>query len=151
MTVIRKVEISNFRGICSLTWCPAIGVNCLIGAGDSGKSSVLDAIDLCLGARRNIQISDADFHNLDIEQPIQIAVTLGDLDVSLKNIDTYGLFLRGLDLETGEIAPEPEADLETVLTVRLKVEGDLEPQWALVSERAEAQAKNRRFEIVIER
>ncbi|MGO4684118.1 AAA family ATPase [Hyphomicrobium sp. 2TAF46] len=40
------------------------GLNCLIGPGDSGKSSVLEAIDFCLGARRNLQISDADFHRL---------------------------------------------------------------------------------------
>jgi putative ATP-dependent endonuclease of OLD family len=118
-------------------------VNCLIGPGDSGKSTILDAIDLCLGARRNIQISDADFHNLDIDRPIQIAITLGDLDDALKNIDTYGVYLRGLNLETGELAPEPEVGLETVLTVRLTFEGDLEPQWTLVSERAAAQNVSR--------
>ena len=48
MAVIRKVEIRNFRSIKSLDWWPADGVNCLIGAGDAGKSSVLDAIDYCL-------------------------------------------------------------------------------------------------------
>ncbi len=50
-------------------WYPAPGINCLIGPGDSGKSSILDAIDLCLGARRNIQFTDADFHLLDVENP----------------------------------------------------------------------------------
>lgn len=66
MARIRKIEITNFRGIQQLTWCPAPGINCLIGPGDSGKSTVLDAIDLCLGARRNVQFSDADFCGLDI-------------------------------------------------------------------------------------
>lgn len=33
---------------------PAYGVNCLIGPGDSGKSTIFDAIDLCMGARRTV-------------------------------------------------------------------------------------------------
>jgi putative ATP-dependent endonuclease of the OLD family len=57
---LRKVQISRFRSIKSLTWLPSPGLNCLIGPGDSGKSTVLDAIDLCLGARRTIQFTDAD-------------------------------------------------------------------------------------------
>ena len=67
MAVIRKVEIRNFRSIKSLDWWPTDGVNCLIGAGDAGKSSVLDAIDYCLSARRSLAINDSDFHNLSVE------------------------------------------------------------------------------------
>lgn len=73
MSIIRKIEISNFRAIKSLVWSPSPGLNCLIGPGDSGKSTILDAIDLCLAPRRNVQITDADFHNLNIDAPIQIA------------------------------------------------------------------------------
>jgi hypothetical protein len=40
--------------------------------GDAGKSSVLDAIDYCLGARRSISFSDADFHRLDVSEPIHM-------------------------------------------------------------------------------
>lgn len=139
MVRIRKVEIENFRGIHQLSWCPTPGINCLIGPGDSGKSSVLDAIDFCLGARRNIQFSDADFHHLDIKTPIHISVTLGELDDGLKNLEAYGMYVRGFNEKSGEIEDEPEKDFETVLTVRLTVSSDLEPLWSLVSERAEAQ------------
>src|SRR3546814_13905836 len=45
--------------------------------------------------------------------------------------------------ETGTIEDEPERDAETVLTVRLTVASDLEPTWALVSARAEAQGLTR--------
>jgi len=69
--------------------------NCLIGPGDSGKSTVLDAIDLCLGARRNIQISDADFFGLDIMNSISITLTLGNLDDSMTTLESFGAFLRG--------------------------------------------------------
>ncbi len=139
MARIRKIEIANFRGIRSLSWLPAPGINCLIGPGDSGKSTVLGAIDLCLGARRNAQFSDADFFKLVVKQPISISLTIGALDDALKNFDTYGLFLRGFRSETGEIEDEPERGLETVLTLNLTVLGDLEPVWTLISDRAKAQ------------
>jgi hypothetical protein len=143
MTRIRKIEIKNFRGIKTFSWHPSPGLNCLIGPGDSGKSSILDAIDFCLGARRNIQFTDSDFHRLDVETPIIILVTLGELDDGLKNLDAYGMYVRGFDTRSGKIEDEPENDAETVLTLRLTVASDLEPSWSLVSERAEAQGQTR--------
>ncbi|ATE60346.1 ATP-dependent endonuclease [Thauera sinica] len=143
MPRIRKVEIRHFRGIRELAWCPSSGINCLIGPGDSGKSSILDAIDLCLGARRNLQFTDADFYQLDVATPIVISVTIGELDDSLKNFEAYGMYVRGFDPLSGTIEDEPEKDAETVLTVRLTVASDLEPTWKLVSERAEAQGLER--------
>lgn len=143
MARVRAVEISNFRGIKSLSWFPSAGINCLTGPGDSGKSTVLDAIDFCLGARRSIEFTDADFYRLDAQNPITISVTIGDLDDGLRNLDTYGLYLRGFDPKSKQIEDEPEKDAETVLTVRLTVASDLEPAWSLVSERAEAQGQTR--------
>lgn len=143
MARIRRLEIDNFRSIRHLAWDPSPGINCLIGQGDSGKSTVLDAIDLCLSARRNLAIDDSDFSALDTGHPIRIEVTLGELDDSLKNLDAYGLFLRGRDPTTGLVDDEPGMGLETVITVRLAVEDDLEPQWRLVSDRAEQQGQAR--------
>ena len=103
MARIRKIQIANFRGIQLLAWCPTPGINCLIGPGDSGKSTVLDAIDLCLGARRNVQFSDADFFGLDITTPISITLTLGDLDGSMRTLEGFGAFLRGYHANTGVV------------------------------------------------
>ena len=138
MARIRAVEIENFRGIKSLTWFPLSGINCLIGAGDSGKSTLLEAIDLCLGARRNLTFTDADFHALDASAPIRIAVTLGELGDQLKNFDVYGIFLRGFLDSPPSMVAEPQSGAETVLTIQLAVASDLEPTWSLFSERASA-------------
>ena len=143
MAVIRKLEIANFRCLKKLVWQPSPGINCLIGPGDSGKSTILDAIDYCLGARRNLLIADTDFHLLDVNNPINISITLGKLDDALKSIDAYGLYLKGFNAETGDIVEEPEAGLETVLTLEMTVLADLEPQWKLVSERAASQGHTR--------
>ena len=91
---IRVIEIDNFRSIKSCLWYPRPGINCLIGPGDSGKSTLLEAIDLCLGARRNWQFTDADFHVLDVDKPIRIAITVGDLEESFKKLEGFGNLVR---------------------------------------------------------
>lgn len=136
MSTIRRVDVKNFRGIRDLSWCPVEGINCLVGPGDSGKSTILDAIDLCLGARRSIQFSDSDFFELNVEAPIVIDLTVGNLGASMLSIESYGLFLRSFNVDEQTIDDEPHAGGDTVLTVRLQVEGDLEPSWTLYSERA---------------
>lgn len=139
MAKIRVVEIQNFRSIKSLTWYPDGGINCLIGPGDSGKSTVLEAIDICLTARRTLAFSDADFHALDVARPISISVTIGELDDSLLSIESYGQYLRSYNDFFNELSDEPEMNGEPVLTLNLRVEQDLEPVWTLYSERAAAQ------------
>ena len=86
-----SVYLKNF------TWYPCEGINCLVGARDCGKSSVLDAIDLCLGARRYVTFAEADFYCLDVTAPVSISITIRELDDGLKNMDAYGpvpAFLR---------------------------------------------------------
>ncbi|TAL37690.1 MAG: DUF2813 domain-containing protein [Phenylobacterium sp.] len=117
MARIRQIEIKNFRGIASLVWDPSPGINCLVGPGDSGKSTILDAIDLCIGARRTVQFADSDFHALDVENPISISVTVGELSDALKTMDAYGLYLRGYNDLVGCVEEEPGTHNETVPTV----------------------------------
>ena len=138
MTRLRKVDIRNFRSIRALEWTPAPGINCLVGPGDSGKSSLLDAIDFCLGARRGIQFSDSDFHGLDTTQAIEIYATVGELDPAMLSAEKYGIFFRGFDASARTIEDEPRVGLETVLTVQLRVDADLEATWCLYSDRAAA-------------
>ncbi|RCL20320.1 ATP-dependent endonuclease, partial [Enterobacter sp. GER_MD16_1505_Eko_090] len=143
MTRICKVEIQNFRTIRLLNWLPSPGLNCLIGPGDSGKTTILDAIDLCLGARRNISFADTDFYGLDVTQPISITLTLGSLPGALMRLDSYGNYLQAFDRANGLVTEEPEQGLETVLCLRLTVDSELEPVWSLVSQRAQAQGQER--------
>lgn len=136
MTRVRHVRIRNFRGIKDFSWFPNAGLNCLIGPGDSGKSTVLDAIDMCLGSRRTVSFSDADFHGLDEAETIEIALTVGDLPDGLKSLEAYGAYLRSFDKAAKRINDEPEPGEEVVLTIVLNVAADLDPVWSLESERA---------------
>ena len=135
MPKIRYVEVRNFRSIKSLDWSPGPGLNCLVGPGDSGKSTILDSIDICLAARRSWSFSDSDFYNQDVSKSLTVRLTIGDLPDALLDLDAYGDYLRGYDADLGMIEDEPLDGSETVLTLELIVEADLEPQWRLYSER----------------
>ena len=83
---ITAVRIRNFRGIKSLDL--ELGpVTVLIGENNSGKTSVLDALRLCLrdlGPRRRLVFDALDFHLGDrtadpsLADPIEIEVTFAD-------------------------------------------------------------------------
>lgn len=143
MAKIRKISIQNFRALKNFEWHPNAGLNCIIGPGDSGKSTVIDAIDLALGPRQSKVFSDADFYLLDTENPIQIEITVGDLADPLKNYEKYDLFLRGFDRASFKIHDEPGDGLENVLTIRLTIASDLDPVWSLQSDRALAQGREK--------
>ena len=83
---ITVLRIENFRGIRSLDL--DLGrVTVLIGENNSGKTSVLDALKLCLqdlGPRRRVVFAALDFHLPDsagepsTADPIKIDVTFSD-------------------------------------------------------------------------
>ena len=60
MAIVRHVSIRNFRGIKALDWSVPTRLTCLIGPGDSTKTTVLDAVELALSPKWNVQIDDAD-------------------------------------------------------------------------------------------
>lgn len=112
-------------------------MNCLIGAGDAGKTTILDAIELTLAPRYQANFDDADFFKGNHGQPIQITITVGDLPESFKALTKYGEYLRGWDTEKKVIVDEPDegGGLEYVLSVRLKVDQTLEPRRGFYTER----------------
>jgi ABC-type branched-subunit amino acid transport system ATPase component len=146
MAKIRHVEVKNFRGIKQLSWAPSEGINCLIGPGDSGKTSILDAIESCMSVRRTTEFSDADFFEMDVSEPIIIRVTVGALPDRLMDLDTLGEMLRGFNIDDGSVEDEPGEGLEVVLTFQLVVGDDLEPKRALYSQRTELDPYQRQLQ-----
>jgi putative ATP-dependent endonuclease of OLD family len=137
MAKIHTLSIKHFRGISDFkqVFFPSRFV-CLIGRGDSGKSTILEAISIVLSPSWNVQFQDTDFHNCDIETPIEIEVSLYDVPKKLLLEDKFGLYVRGLDGKTKEIVDEVD-DHSEILTIKLIVEKDLEPKWYIVNGRQE--------------
>jgi hypothetical protein len=133
---IRQVEIRHFRGIESLTWRPPGKFACLIGPGDSSKTTILDAIEVALTPRYDPPVSDVDFLRLDTTTPVEITVTVGALPEALQLDDKFGLQLRGWDAQRG-LHDEPTDGLEGVLSVRFSINEHLEPRWTVWTERGQ--------------
>jgi putative ATP-dependent endonuclease of OLD family len=148
---IRYIEIENFRGIRSFSWAPAPRVNCLVGPGDSGKTTILDAIELALAPRYQVSFDDSDFYGSDPNNKIAITVTLGELPDRFKAFAAYGEHTRGWNATKEQIIDEPDdaSGLEVVLSARLSVDKTLEPKWMIYTDRSvneEKEARTFRFE-----
>lgn len=136
MAKIHTLKIKNFRSFKEFK--QVFGITdfvCIIGRGDSGKSSILEAISYVLSPNWNLSFYDTDFFNGDINSSIEIEVTLYDLPKKLLHESKYGMHIRGLNTLTNEIHDTIEDDHESVLTIKLKVERDLEPKWFIVNDR----------------
>lgn len=133
---IRKIKIKNFRGVKELDWSlPNADIFCLIGKGDSSKSTILEAIRYAFYPQWNLTLSDADFYQCNAANSIIIEITIGALVEAFCALDKYGQYLRGWDSTALKLTDEPEDHLESVLTVRLTVDKDLEPKWMVVCDR----------------
>ena len=138
MARIHSLHIENFRGIKTFDQVfqmkPFI---CLIGRGDSGKTTILKAISCVLCPNWNISISDLDFYNADVRQGIVIEAVVGDLPVELTNLQKYGQYINLLDGDkvVSDIE-DPNANQEQiVLRIRFTVDETLEPRWEVCSGR----------------
>ncbi|MBP1638691.1 MAG: hypothetical protein H6Q17_274 [Bacteroidetes bacterium] len=136
MAKIYSLKISNFRGIKSFEH--TFGYSdfvCLVGRGDSGKSTVLEAISFVLSPSWNLTFYDTDFFKCNIDNPIEIEASLYDLPTKLMKEDKFGLYERFLNNNSGKIEDEPIDESTQILTIQLKVERDLEPKWSIINQR----------------
>lgn len=130
---IRKLKIRNFRGIKELDWClPNESVFCLIGKGDSSKSTIVDSIHYAFYPQWNLSLNDTDFYNCSVDEPIVIEVCIGELSDAFCSLDKFGKYFQGWDPIKKTVADEPSEGLEDVLTIRLTIGKDLEPKWIVV-------------------
>ena len=135
MARIVKLEIKNFRGIKFFSSKFDRHITCLVGRGDSGKTSVLEAIKYVLSPAWNLTFYDTDFYQLNTSNPLEITISLTDLPNNLISEDKFGLYIQALNASTGRIQDEIEEGLDPVLTIRLIVNDTLEPKWTVVNGR----------------
>jgi putative ATP-dependent endonuclease of the OLD family len=117
-----------------LDWVINTDIVCLIGAGDSGKTTILDAISYALTPKWSLPITDVDFYGAIPVNPIEIVVTVVDPPAELLPEEPkFGQFLRGWSPQ-GDLHDDPEPSDTLALTVRFTVDSSLEPQWSVFKE-----------------
>ncbi|MHC1780434.1 MAG: ATP-dependent endonuclease [Bacteroidales bacterium] len=141
MATLHHLIIKNFKGIQNFEQNFKKGLTCIIGRGDSGKSTILDAISFVLSSSWSLSFYDSDFYNCQTNSPIEIEATL--VDVPEKLLAKYGMYVRGVKSD-GTIIDDMESDeaefATAALTINLKVTKDLEPIWSVASYRGQAPA-----------
>jgi predicted ATP-dependent endonuclease of OLD family len=135
MPTIHRLNIKNFRGIKSFEQVFSSDFVCIIGRGDVGKSTILEAISHVLSPNWNITYYDNDFYNCDLNNSIEIEAVIKDIPVSLITEEKFGGYINGLNTDTNNIEEELEDHHEKVLIIRLEVDKDLEPKWSVVCNR----------------
>lgn len=131
---IKRLKVRHFRGINRLDWNVAGRLVCLVGPGDSTKSTILETVELALTPRRIVSFDDADFYNADTRNSILIELTVGEVPTDLLSLAKFGYLIRGGN-GSSEIRDEPQEDDEALLTIRLSVDETLEPTWLVVNDR----------------
>jgi predicted ATP-dependent endonuclease of OLD family len=151
MAKIHTLKISNYRGIKEFEQIfGGSTLICLIGRGDSGKTTILNAISVVLSPHWNHSFYDTDFFQGAIENPIEIEANLYDLPNELLGESKYGLHKKILvnnDI-TNDLSIDESEECQDILTVKLEVTKELEPKWYVDSgrqnqERIEISANDR--------
>lgn len=142
MTKIIKLEIKNYKGIKELTlnFPKDQSLICFIGRGDTGKTSILEAISAVLSPNWNLNFYDTDFYNCDTTKTIEVLVSLIEFPRKLSSESKFGLYLRSFNIQNNEISDDifsNEGNSLDVLTIKLTVEEMLEPQWVVTTSRSQ--------------
>lgn len=74
--VIRKLTVHRFRGLEKLDWRPEAGMNAILGGGDVGKATVLEAIALLLNPSNWAVLSESDYWQRDTTQEFTIEAVM---------------------------------------------------------------------------
>jgi len=137
---LAKLRVRNFRcfsGEDWWEWVPNRGLNLLIGPNGSGKTAVLDAVDIVLnweGRTNRSLITEYDFPYCDTNKVLEIEATLTDIGVSLVNFESD---IQWVDKENltpiDETDEEPdEVKHERAVAIRfeaLRTQEDGEIRW----------------------
>lgn len=115
----------------------------LIGRGDSGKSTILSAINAVLSTTWNLQFCDTDFYKGDLSKNICIEANIIECPEELMNFNKFGFhycLLKQDGTISNDVLNENERD-RRILRIRLEVDSDLDPTWTVFSDRKDQEPK----------
>jgi putative ATP-dependent endonuclease of OLD family len=132
---IRRLTIRRFRGIENLVWLPDPGVNVILGGGDVGKSTILDAIAFLLSANNPSSISDVDFWRRDTQPGFEIEAVMALPEASGINRQSKQAWPWHWDGNAPSVPNmdgEPDDVTDPVYIAKVHVNADFEVTYDLV-------------------
>ena len=73
---IKLIHIERFRGIRELTWRPGPGLNVLLGGGNVGKTTILEAVGLLLNPITSYSLVDSDYLGRSVDDEFLIEAVM---------------------------------------------------------------------------
>ena len=132
--IIMRLTIERFRGVASLTWHPAKGTNIVLGGGDAGKTTILDAIALLLNPTNAASLSDADYFGRTVADGFKIEAVMAlppDLIAGQTHKPSWPWEWKGANAVPPALGDEgPVGD--PVYILRVSGTPDLELLWEIV-------------------
>lgn len=137
--VLKRLRLQRYRGLEDFAWNPNPGVNVILGGGDVGKTTILDALALLLSPSSSAQVTEGDYWRRDTNSGFSIEGVFwcpdgsDVLDALRKTAWPWtwdGAAAVLPDLE-GEPA-DPGAD-DSVLVFRVSANEDYEVSWEIVN------------------
>ena len=84
--LIRRLTLRRFRQFENFTWEPAPGINCLVGPGDGGKTTLLEAIARAASPSPYGPAAEHDYFRRRTDDGFEIELVLGALSDQLKGM-----------------------------------------------------------------
>jgi putative ATP-dependent endonuclease of the OLD family len=132
-----NLNVRNFRGIRELDWDIKGNMICLIGSGDSAKSTILLALEYLFAPARNFAVSESDFYQRKTDSPIGVSAIVTDLPEKLLDEDKFGLLLGFFyNPENGAVSENQEDGYQPAVMIALTIKDDFEPVWEVISSKS---------------
>lgn len=134
---IKCLRIERFRGIVSLDWRPSPRVNLILGGGNVGKTTILEAIGLLLSPSTSYTLVDSDYLDRKVEEEfaIEAVMALPGSEINRQGGMAWPWEWDGQDavLPGAEVVPGmPAVPRQPVYKVRVRGTLDLELQYEIV-------------------
>lgn len=137
--IIRQLSIERFRGIKSLKWNPADGMNVILGGGDVGKTTLLEAVALLLSPSYTLVPSEADYwqRKSDDEFCIRAVLSLpSSSDITQQRKLALPWAWNGTDAVTPPVPADGDDDMalpaQPVYCFQVRGTAELEIKWEIV-------------------
>jgi putative ATP-dependent endonuclease of the OLD family len=132
---IYYLAIERFRGIQTLSWRPAKGVNIILGGGDVGKTTILDAVGLLLSPTNSTTLSDTDYYNRNTENGFVIEAILAlppETGISTQTKPAWPWNWNGSEAVVPNTDGDAGSVTEPVYRLRVRGTADLDLAYEIV-------------------
>ncbi|WP_349434308.1 AAA family ATPase [Pararhizobium sp. A13] len=136
MVEIRQLRIDRFRGIRGLVWNPSPGLNLIIGGGDTGKTTILDAISLLFQPSNSASLTEADYWQRKTEDGFRIEAVIAipdELDLTSTTKTLWPWEWDGKDaVQPRNDAKVTQAGQYPVFRVAVSASADFDLAWEII-------------------